>query len=100
MVLSTFIFEKKRVYIDHDRLFKELIQTFFQEFIEAFFPEQYRYIDFCSVTFLEQEVFTDIVEGERRRIDILAEVRLKGEENLILIHIEPQSSYQKEFNAR
>lgn len=70
-VLSTFILERKTAYLDHDRLFKELIQTFFEEYIEAFFPRVYTYIDFSSVTFLEQEVFTDILKGEKRRIDIL-----------------------------
>ncbi|MFA1822491.1 hypothetical protein ACDX78_20405 [Virgibacillus oceani] len=33
--------EKRGEYIDHDRLFKLLIQTFFKEFIEAFFPTIY-----------------------------------------------------------
>lgn len=96
----TYVLERKATYIDHDRLFKELIQTFFQEFIEAFFPKVYDYIDFSSVTYLEQEVFTDIVKGEKRRIDILANVHLKGEERIVLIHVEPQSSYQKEFHER
>ncbi|MEI3614025.1 transposase [Pseudogracilibacillus sp. SO30301A] len=100
MLSSTIVLERKSIYIDHDRLFKELIQTFFQEFIEAFFPKVHAYIDFSSVTFLEQEVFTDILIGEKRKIDILAEVQLNDEERLVLIHVEPQSSYQKEFHER
>ncbi len=31
---------------DHDRLFKELLTTFFREFMEAFFPETARELDF------------------------------------------------------
>ncbi len=31
--------------IDHDRLFKELISTFFIEFIELFFPQLMDYLD-------------------------------------------------------
>jgi len=31
--------------IDHDRLFKELLETFFAEFMELFFPEASRAID-------------------------------------------------------
>ena len=100
MVIPEFILEKKSTYTDHDRMFKELIKTFFQEFVEAFFPNIYPFIDFSTVTFLEQEVFTDILKGEKRQIDILAEVTLQDEERLILIHIEPQSSYQKEFHER
>jgi len=94
------IFEQKTDYTDHDRLFKELIKTFFQEFVEVFFPKEYPYINFSTVKFMEQEVFTDIVKGEKREIDILAEVSLKGEDQIILIHVEPQSSYQKQFHER
>lgn len=36
--------------IDHDRLFKELISTFFIEFIELFFPEVLKYLDTNSVS--------------------------------------------------
>ncbi|MFD1349903.1 Rpn family recombination-promoting nuclease/putative transposase [Oceanobacillus caeni] len=100
MESSLFVLERKPPYIDHDRLFKELIQTFFQEFIEAFFPEEYSYINFSTARFLEQEIFTDIIKGERRRIDILAEVNFKGEDKILLIHIEPQSYYQQEFHER
>ncbi|WP_068676403.1 PD-(D/E)XK nuclease family transposase [Oceanobacillus sp. Castelsardo] len=100
MLTSTLVLERKSTYIDHDRLFKLLIQTFFQEFIEAFFPEEYSYINFSTVKFLEQEVFTDIISGERRRIDILAEVNFKGEDKILLIHVEPQSYYQQEFHER
>jgi hypothetical protein len=43
--------------IDHDRLFKELISTFFVEFIELFFPQLMDYLDRDSVTFLDKEVW-------------------------------------------
>jgi hypothetical protein len=62
--LSTFVLERKSSYTDHDRLFKGLIQTFFQEFMEAFFSKEHATINYSTVTFLEQEVFTDIVKGE------------------------------------
>ena len=31
--------------IDHDRLFKELLETFFAEFVALFFPEVHQAID-------------------------------------------------------
>lgn len=68
--------------------------------MEVFFPKEHAYINYSTVKFLEQEVFTDIVKGEKRRIDILAEVNLKGEDKIVLIHIEPQSYYQEEFHER
>lgn len=87
-------------YTDHDRLFKELIVTFFEEFVEVFFPEEYKDIDFTHVKFLSQDVFTDVTKGEKRTIDILAETKLKNEDTIVLIHVEPQSYYQKEFHER
>ncbi|MDF2726214.1 MAG: hypothetical protein K0Q59_5892, partial [Paenibacillus sp.] len=87
-------------YPDHDRLFKELLQTFFKEFIHLFFPEAYDAIDFTDLTFLSEEVFTDITAGEKRRIDLLVRTRLKGEESIIIMHIESQSYLQTDFNKR
>ncbi|MFM7278906.1 MAG: flagellar assembly protein H, partial [Microcystis aeruginosa] len=48
--------------IDHDRLFKELIATFFVEFIQLFFPEIINYLELNQITFLDKEVFTDVTE--------------------------------------
>ena len=39
--------------MDHDRLFKELLTTFFVEFLELFFPETLPYLDRDSVEFLD-----------------------------------------------
>jgi hypothetical protein len=57
--------------IDHDKNFKELIATFFLEFLELFLPEIARTIDPDSIHFLQQEYFTDLVEGEKKIIDRL-----------------------------
>ena len=54
-----------RAMVDHDRLFKELISTFFLEFIDLFFPEVRDYIEAGSLDFLDKEIFTDVTSGER-----------------------------------
>ena len=59
--------------IDHDRLFKELLTTFFWEFVELFLPEVAAYLERSSIAFLPQEIFTDITGGERRELDILVQ---------------------------
>jgi hypothetical protein len=59
--------------VDHDHLFKELIQTFFEEFILLFFPEMYEYIDFQHLSFLSEELFTDVTAWEKYRVDLLVE---------------------------
>ncbi|MBE3575026.1 MAG: DUF4351 domain-containing protein [Firmicutes bacterium] len=85
--------------IDHDQLFKELLRTFFADFLAAFFPEAYQALDLSEIRFLQQEV-TDLAKGGKRSVDILAEVRLKGEEGLILVHVENQAQVDQEFGER
>ena len=86
--------------IDHDRLFKELLTTFFVEFVEAFLPDVAAYLDPASVEFLDKEVFTDITEGNKYESDILVRARFQGQEAFFLILVENQSSAQSEFPER
>ncbi|WP_286228509.1 transposase [Neobacillus mesonae] len=86
--------------IDHDRLFKELLSTFFEEFILLFFPKVYEDIDFQDFRFLSEEIVTDVTEGGKYRVDLIVETKLKGEDGLIVIHVESQSQYQYNFNER
>ena len=46
--------------IDHDQIFKRLIEAFFREFMELFCPDEAQLIDFTRVEFLRQEHFTDV----------------------------------------
>jgi hypothetical protein len=92
--------------IDHDRLFKELISTFFVEFIELFFPQLMDYLDRNSITFLDKEVFTDVTEGERYESDLVAQVKFRGKESWLFgtwygsigEHKSTQSLSGKRFN--
>ena len=86
--------------IDHDRLFKELLSTFFIEFIELFLPEMMAYVEPESVTFLDKELFTDVTAGEKYETDLLAQVRFKGKPSFFLIHIENQASAEANFGQR
>ena len=45
---------------NHDRLFKELLTTFFMEFLELFFPKVAAYVDPGSLEFPDKQVFTDV----------------------------------------
>lgn len=86
--------------IDHDRLFKELLSTFFVEFIELFFPDVMPYLEPESSTFLDKEVFIDVTAGERYETDLLAQVRFRGQQSYFLIHVENQAKSQTSFNKR
>ncbi|MBC7529165.1 MAG: DUF4351 domain-containing protein [Chthonomonadaceae bacterium] len=86
--------------IDHDRLFKELITTFFFEFLLLFAPQIAAAIDRDSIEFIDKEVFSNLVPGQENIVDILVKVKIFGEEQFILIHIENQSFSEAEFNRR
>lgn len=86
--------------IDHDQLFKELLSTFFLEFLELFYPRLAEKIERDTVKFLPQEYFVDLTIGEKQIIDLLAEVKLAGQDAGILIHIEAQSTTQADFDRR
>ena len=86
--------------MDHDRLFKELLSTFFLEFLQLFLPQVAAQIEPASIHFLPQEYFADLTAGEKQIIDLLAEVRLAGQEVGFLIHVEAQSSSESDFARR
>ena len=86
--------------IDHDRLFKELIGTFFFDFVDLFLPEVANYLDRDNIHFLDKELFTDVTSGESREVDLVVKGRFKGEDAFFLIHIEAQSSDETGFARR
>lgn len=86
--------------IDHDRLFKELLSTFFVEFIELFLPDVMAYLEPDSLTFLDKEVFTDVTAGERYEADLLVQAQWRGQPSCFLIHVENQAKAQANFGKR
>ncbi|KJH71098.1 DUF4351 domain-containing protein [Aliterella atlantica] len=86
--------------IDHDRLFKELISTFFVEFMELFFPEVLAYVERDSITFLDKEIFTDITFGDRYEADLIVKAKFRSQESFFLIHVENQAQQQANFGKR
>ncbi|MBG1268378.1 Rpn family recombination-promoting nuclease/putative transposase [Nostoc sp. WHI] len=86
--------------IDHDRLFKELLSTFFVEFLDLFLPQVAQKIDRDSIHFLPQDIFTDVTSGEKKEIDLLAQVKYGEQDTYFLIHLENQSYTQSEFAKR
>lgn len=73
--------------LDHDRLFKELLTTFFVDFLELFLPELASRLDHDTLVFLDKEMFTDVTSGERHEVDVLVRSRLLGQETFFLIHV-------------
>jgi hypothetical protein len=93
--------------IDHDQLFKQLLTTFFLEFLELFTPEFFASIDPASLEILPLEYFTDIDAGERKAMDVIIRVNLLGRPNApassrvsVVVNCEHQSTTKADFNRR
>ncbi|GBE93401.1 Rpn family recombination-promoting nuclease/putative transposase [Nostoc cycadae] len=86
--------------IDHDRLFKELISTFFTEFIDLFLPAVAGDINKESIQFLPEQLLVDVTAGDKKIIDLLAKVKYREKDTFFLIHVEAQSYTQQDFAKR
>ncbi len=64
--------------IDHDRLFKELLTTFFVEFLELFLPEVLAYLEDDSIEFIDKEVFTDVTFFELKIKNVKLKIHKKN----------------------
>ncbi|MCK4260539.1 MAG: hypothetical protein KAX49_16300 [Halanaerobiales bacterium] len=82
----------------HDALFKTLLETFFVEFVELFFPEIIKVMDKNHVKFLREEVITDYKKFKQHYVDILVETKLRSEDGVILIHVESQAQRLADYN--
>ncbi len=85
---------------DHDALFKQLLMTFFVEFVIAFLPDVAAQIDFDTIAFQPQELLADLVGGDKSVVDLLVKVKLRGEDAFLLIHVENQSRKEADFAFR
>ena len=91
----------QRVRLSHDQLLKETLTAFLPDFVTLFAPEQARELDFSTVRFLDKETFTDLATGDRRELDLLAEVKTRtGAARLVLIHVEIQRRREPDFALR
>jgi predicted transposase/invertase (TIGR01784 family) len=98
--MDVFSDEQESSRVNHDQLFKELLTMFFFEFVDLFLPQMGEYLDRSEITFLPQEYFTDNKTGSRRAIDVLVQVKFRGQDTCFLIHVENQSYDQDEFDRR
>jgi predicted transposase/invertase (TIGR01784 family) len=86
--------------VNHDRLFKLILSSFFAEFMDLFFPECSEYMDRESIVLLDKEIFTDLKMGETHEADLVIRVKYKERESYFLVHAETQAQEQEEFPKR
>ncbi|KAF3887197.1 MULTISPECIES: RpnC/YadD family protein [Nostocales] len=89
---------------DYDSPWKDIIERFFPRFLEFFFPDAYAVIDWTRpFEFLDTELQQLEPDAEigKRLVDKVAKVWLiDGEKAWILIHIEVQGQYDRQFAQR
>ena len=89
---------------DYDSPWKEAVESYFPEFIEFYFPDAHRQIDWArGYQFLDQELRAVVQDAElgKRFVDKLAKVALlDGSERWVYVHLEVQGSAQAEFAER
>ena len=87
-----------------DSVWKEAIETYFEEFLNFFFPDIAKDIDLeKGCEFLDKELQKIVRDSElgKRWADLLIKVFLKdGSERWLLIHIEVQSYFERDFAKR
>src|SRR4051812_8804328 len=85
---------------DHDQRFKQLVREFFRELILLFFPAWAKGFNLNKVAWLDKEIFSDLLQGQRRAMDLVAKLpankaaTLTGGNTgaaLALIHVEVES---------
>ena len=58
----------------HDQLFKAILEKFFKDFLELFFPSVAKRLNFGSLVFLDKELFADLPQGPTREVDVVAKL--------------------------
>ena len=85
----------------HDQYWKTILRIFIREYMELFFPEQAKRLDFKVVRNVDKQLFTDLPEGRMREPDIVVEVRsLDDDAEIIVIHIEIERNKNRDIPRR
>lgn len=97
----------KSFFLPHTQLdsaWKDILDVYFAEFIEFFYPALSNEIDWSvSYTVLDKELnaLSSAAEVSERYVDKLIRVQSRsGEERWVLIHIEVQGQYDENFSQR
>ena len=88
----------------HDQLWKDLFRTFFPDLLFLLDSDlAARLVGNLGpggITFLDKEVFHDLPEGERREVDLLAEIPDRADGRKFRVHVEIEQSFGGEIGRR
>jgi hypothetical protein len=83
----------------HDKIFKQLLHAFLDDFLRLVVPETYDRLDLSSPEFLDKELFEGGPRGRRRELDLLARVHSVSGRSL-MIHVEVEARASPEMEER
>jgi len=83
----------------HDKIFKQLLHAFLDDFLRLAVPETYDRLDLSSPEFLDKELFEGGPRGKRRELDLLVRVRTVSGRPL-MIHVEVEARASPEMEER
>ncbi len=91
-------------YADYDSPWKEILERYFKEFLEFFFPVAYEGIDWSKgYEFLDKELQQIVRDAELGRplVDKLVKVyTTEGDEAWVVVHVEVQGQHETDFVKR
>jgi hypothetical protein len=95
---------KKKQRANHDSAWKDILEVYFKEFMEFFYPEIAQKIDwrtpYESLDNELQSITTDAMIG-KTFVDKLIKIKsLAGREEVVLIHVEVQGQKEEKFSKR
>ena len=95
---------EKKQRANHDSAWKDILDAYFKEFMEFFYPDIAKKIDWpADFETLENElhsITTDAMIG-KTFVDKLIKVKsLEGRQEVVLIHVEVQGQKEEEFSKR
>lgn len=87
--------------LHHDQLFKQLFESFLDDLLRLVVPWLVPRVRIDRARFLRDELFTDLPQGERRRLDLVAELPGRGEgPELVLVHVEVEAAARRTMGRR
>lgn len=84
----------------HDQLVKDLLRTFFADFLSLVLPDLMERLRLGEEVFLDKQSFTDWPAGSRREMDLLVRIPVRGEQASVLIHVEIEAQARAGMDRR
>lgn len=84
----------------HDQLLKDLLRTFFADLVRLVHPHLAARLQLERAQFVDKQSFTDWPEGDRREMDLLAQVPLAVDGLPLLVHVEIEARARRAMKDR